>query len=307
MLLEGKYKGDMTIYRNPELWVDYFNGIYIKPAQENPSGEGNLFATNLAESGLLMYTRSRNRTDPTLIQDTITASYLFYREDDPYGNVSINTIRHDYTGSKINPADIDERNEQRPLNPNVYVEGMDGVITELTLTDALFEGIEALYKEVTDESGMPYTSIAINQAELMIYLEKSDYDWEKIDVGAITPLLDASFERLGLYADYKHVLGISDYYYTYERLYSSQNFQLPYGGYLNRSQGCYVMDITSHLQEVWNGYLKSQGIETGGSQTENPAPRTIYIGPEAYGLFTMPYTSHKAWKIPQTTRRSSCA
>lgn len=187
MLLEGKYKGDMTIYRNPELWVDYFNGIYIKPAQEDPSGEGNLFATNLAESGLLMYTRSRNRTDPTLIQDTITASYLFYREDDPYGNVSINTIRHDYTGSKINPADIDERNEQRPLNPNVYVEGMDGVITELTLTDALFEGIEALYKEVTDESGMPYTSIAINQAELMIYLEKSDYDWEKIDVGAITP------------------------------------------------------------------------------------------------------------------------
>ena len=175
MLLEGKYKGDMTIYRNPELWVDYFNGIYIKPAQENPSGEGNLFATNLAESGLLMYTRSRNRTDPTLIQDTITASYLFYREDDPYGNVSINTIRHDYTGSKINPADIDERNEQRPLNPNVYVEGMDGVITELTLTDALFEGIEALYKEVTDESGMPYTSIAINQAELMIYLETVSY------------------------------------------------------------------------------------------------------------------------------------
>jgi len=66
---------------------------------------------------------------------------------------------------------------------------------------------------------------------------------------------------------------------------------LPYGGYLNRSQGCYVMDITSHMQEVWNGYLKSQGVETGGSQTENSAPRTIYIGPEAYGLFTMPYTS----------------
>ena len=51
------------------------------------------------------------------------------------------------------------------------------------------------------------------------------------------------------------------------------------------------MDITSHMQEVWNGYLKSQGVETGGSQTENSAPRTIYIGPEAYGLFTMPYTS----------------
>lgn len=123
---------------------------------------------------------------------------------------------------------------------------------------------------------MPYTSIAINQAELMIYLEKSDYDWEKIDVGAITPLLDASFERLGLYADYKHVLGISDYYYTYERLYSSQNFQLPYGGYLNRSQGCYVMDITSHLQEVWNGYLKSQESKPAAAKRRIPPPDDLH-------------------------------
>lgn len=291
MLLEGKYKDDMTIYRRADLWVDYFKGIYIKPAQDDPSGKGNMFATDLSESGLLLHARNRNKIDPTLIQDTVTASYLFYRKDDIYGNVSINTIRHDYTGSKINPADFDETDKNRPLSPNIYVEGMDGVITEMTLTDALFEGIENLYKETTDESGVPYTSIAINQAELMIYLEKSDYDWEKIDVGTITPLLDASFQRLGLYSDYKHVLGISDYYYTYEKLYASQNFQLPYGGYLNRSQGCYVMDITSHLQEVWNHYLKSQGVETGGSQTDSPAPRTIYIGPEAYGLFTMPYTS----------------
>ncbi len=279
----------MTIYRNPELWVDYFNGIYIKPAQENPSGEGNLFATNLAESGLLMYTRSRNRTDPTLIQDTITASYLFYREDDPYGNVSINTIRHDYTGSKINPADIDERNEQRPLNPNVYVEGMDGVITELTLTDALFEGIEALYKEVTDESGMPYTSIAINQAELMIYLERA------ITIGKRStwePSLPAGriIRALGPLCRLQARTGHFGLLLHLRRLYSSQNFQLPYGGYLNRSQGCYVMDITSHLQEVWNGYLKSQESKPAAAKRRIP-PRTIYIGPEAYGLFTMPYTS----------------
>ena len=44
----------------------------------------------------------------------------------------------------------------------------------------------------------------------MIYPEKGDYDWAKIDVGAITPLLDESFQRLGLYADYKHVMGIYD-------------------------------------------------------------------------------------------------
>ena len=77
---------------------------------------------------------------------------------------------------------------------------------------------------------MPYTSIAINQAELMIYLEKSDYDWEKIDVGAITPLLDESFQRLGLYADYKHVLGISDYYYTYEKALREPEFRIAVWG-----------------------------------------------------------------------------
>lgn len=290
MLLEGIYKDDMTIYERPDLWVDYFRGLYIEPAEEN-DGEGNLFAADLSESGLLLYTRNRNRTDPTLIQDSIMTSYAFYRKNDTYGNVSINTVRHDYTGSKISPSDIDEKNDNRPLTPNVYVEGLAGVVTELTVTDALFEAIEALYSNATDESGTPYRSIAINNAQLAIYLDGSDYDWEKIDVGTITPLLDDSFQRLGLYSDYKKLLGISDYYYTYEKLYSSQGFELPYGGYLNRSQGCYIMDITSHLQEIWNQYLKSKGVDmTDESVSEGYATPTVYIGPEAYGLFSMPYT-----------------
>lgn len=296
MLLEGQYKGDMSVYRQAELWVDYFKGIYIKPSQQ-AVGEGNMFATILSESGLLMYTRSRNKVDPTLIQDTITASYLFYRKGETHGNVSINTIQNDYTGSKINFADADENTPDRPLTSTVYVEGMAGVVTELTITDALLEGIEALYKEVTDESGVPYTSIALNKAELMLYLEKSDYNWEDIDVGAITPLLDASFMRLGMYTDYKKLTGIPDYYYTYEQLYASQGFQLPYGGYLNRSQACYVMDITSYLQEVWNQYIDTQGstVETPDKTT----PRTIYIGPEAYGIYTMPYTVAQGMENPK--------
>ena len=130
------YKGDMTIYRNPELWVDYFNGIYIKPAQENPSGEGNLFATNLAGVGSSDVHPQPEQNRPDADPGYDQASYLFYREDDPYGNVSINTIRHDY----LAPRSIRRhRRAERTaaLNPNVYVEGMDGV-TELTLTDALF-------------------------------------------------------------------------------------------------------------------------------------------------------------------------
>lgn len=288
MLLEGEYKDDMTIYEQLDLWTNYFKGIYIAPAEEI-TGRGNMFATSLSGSGLYLYARNRNRTDPTLIQDTVTASYAFYISSSSYPTASINTIRHDYTGSQITIADADEKTQNRPLNPNVYVEGMDGVITELTFTDALFEQMRKLYDGVTDESGKPYTSIAINRAQLMIFLDHSNYDWDKIDVGAITPLLDSSFARLGLYTDYKKLIGISDYSYAYERLYSSSGFKLPYGGYLNRSLGCYVMDITSYLQSIWNGYLKSQGEDV--VQNEESESRTIYIGPEAYGLYSMPYTT----------------
>lgn len=288
MLLEGEYKDDMTIYQQLDLWTDYFKGIYIAPAEE-VSGEGNMFATSLSGSGLFLYARNRNEKDPTLIQDTITASYTFYISSTSYPTASINTIRHDYSNSKINIADADESSESRPLNSNIYVEGMDGIVTELTFTDALFEEMRKLYDGVTDESGTPYTSIAINRAQLMIYLDHSDYDWEKIDLGLITPLLDESFTRLGLYTNYKKLTGISDYSYMYEKLYASSGFELPYGGYLNRSRGCYVMDITSYLQSIWNGYLKTQGVDiVPGKESE---PRTIYIGPEAYGLYSMPYTT----------------
>lgn len=291
MLLEGQYRDDMTIYRRPDLWCDAFKGVYIAPAEE-PAGEGNMFSTELESSGMILYARNRNRIDPTLIQDTVTVSYSFYKKDETYGNVSINTIRHDYAGSKIDGAAADESVADRPLTSTIYVEGMAGVVTELTLTDALLEQIESLFDGITDESGVPYTSIAVNCAELEFYLEESDYDWTKIDATTITPLLDESFVRLGLYADYKKLTGVVDYAYAYEQLYSGQNFTLPYGGYLNRSRGCYVMDVTGYLQSVWRQYLARKGGEPLGEEVQtDDAPRTIYIAPEAYGLYSLGHTT----------------
>ena len=43
MLLDGKYKDDMSIYEQLDQWTDYFKGIYIAPADETISGEGNMF------------------------------------------------------------------------------------------------------------------------------------------------------------------------------------------------------------------------------------------------------------------------
>ncbi len=282
MLLDGKYKDNMELYRNADLWQEEFKGVYIAPAKV-PAGEGNLFAATLSEAGLYMYMRNRNELDPTLIQDTLTASYAFYREGDPWGGVSINTIRHDYTGSAIDPAAIEENNPDRPLSPTLYVEGMDGVVGEVTFTDALLEAIEGLYDEVTDPSGIPYQTIAVNQAYLSFYLEGSDYNWEKIDAATITPLLDRSAGRLGLYTDYKTLTPVEDYYFTYEQTIS--DYILPYDGYLNRSRAAYTMDITTHVQSLWKQYL-----EYRAGKREEVELRTIFVGPEAYGLYTMPYT-----------------
>lgn len=284
MLLEGTYKDDVTIYEKPALWTDYFKGIYIAPAEE-VTGTGNLLATNLKESGFLLYGRNRNETDPTLIQDTVSASYAFRTTSSKYNTASINIIRHDYTGSSVDFAAADENTADRPLTQTLYVEGMNGVISELTFTDALFEQLEELYQKANaerpDQSGLPYTSLALNKAELSLYLEGADYDAAKIDAGTITPWLDRSIKRLGMYTDYKELAGIADYPFAYERLAGS-GFVLPYGGLLSRGRGCYVMDVSNYLQSVWNEWQKAED--------KSSIERTIYIAPEAYGLYTMPQT-----------------
>ena len=84
---------------------------------------------------------------------------------------------------------------------------------------------------------------------------------------------------------------ISDYAYSYEQNY---NTSLAYGGYINRSRGCYVMDITGYAQSLWNSY-RSAKAELGADAPwdelkEKIKNRTIYLGPEAYSVYTTTYS-----------------
>lgn len=67
--------------------------------------------------------------------------------------------------------------------------------------------------------------------------------------------MNAFPSRLGLYTNFKTLTPISDYAYSYEQNY---NTTLSYGGYINRSRGCYVMDITGYMQQLWNSYIKAK-------------------------------------------------
>ena len=174
---------------------------------------------------------------------------------------------------------------------------MAGGGTELTFTREFFDRLDEQLAAEYAESGKQFEPLAFSQVRMRVYFTDSDYDWESIDRGSTAdgkPLdvvrlieeMTAAPSRLGLYTDYKTLAAVSDYNYLYETNYGTE---LSYGGYINRSQGCYVMDITGYAQELWNSYTEEKrraAREGRAVDLNNVEHRTIYLGPEAYSLYT---------------------
>ena len=181
MLQEGTYKGDYSIYSldSLEQWVAEFKGLYIVPAVDQTTpNKGNIYATSLDASGFAIYGRNRLESDPTLIADTISIPYIFYDSSVDYGNVSVNTIRHDYSKAtspqRFDIADAVETNENRPLSKQVYVEGMGGVVTEMTFTEEFFRQLAQIIKDENAASAKEFNTLAINQARMSVYFAGSN-------------------------------------------------------------------------------------------------------------------------------------
>ena len=287
MLVEGEYAGnDMSVYKSDELWTKYFKGFYITPARtadgslECPVEKGAMFALSLEDSGFTIYGRNRHEEDPELVQDTTQALYYFYYSKATHGNQSVNSVRRDYTGTpELASAEMDESEKERAETSICYVEGMGGPMTEIYFTDSFFDMMNGLLTDTDDEGNADvYTNIALNQVKMLIYLRESDYDWERIEPDVLTPVLNASMSRLGLYTNFKTLTAVADYNYIYETTYSTE---LNYGGYLTRSLGCYELDITSYVQSLWNRY---RALEDK-SDLSSIANRTVYLAPEAYGVY----------------------
>lgn len=292
---------DYSVYSidSLEYFVDRFKGLYIVPtsrfsSSENGATKGTIYATDLSATGLSIFGRNRREEDPALIKDTIGMVYYFYDSyQSEYGNVSANAFRHEYevasSPAKLDPEQIDETNPDRPENPRIYVEGMGGVVTELTLTQEFFDELDALIEAENALSEKDFNTLAFSQALVSIYFPSSLYDWTLIDPanpGRLIEEMNSAPSRLGLYTDYKRLTAIADYQYVYEQSYSQA---IAYGGYINRSRGCYVMDITAYMQGVWNNYLRERRAaesEDRAVDLANVANRTIYLGPSAYDLFT---------------------
>lgn len=302
MLQEGEYAGDYSIYSADSLkyWVEAFKGLYIASNPEKPLteyGKGTIFATELTYSGLSVYGRNRVKDDPSLIKDTIGMVYYFYKDGAEFGNVSVNNVKHDYEEAtiarRINIEEARETAENRPENPLVYVEGMGGVVTEMTFSPEFFAELEAEIAK-GNADGKNFKTLAFSQVRMSIYFNDSDYEWEKIadgtagDILRMTDQMNAYPARLGMYTNYKTLTPISDYAYIYEQNYGS-SVTLAYNGKINRSRGCYVMDITGYMQQLWNSYMEAKadaGGEVANIDWDKVKNRSVYIGPEAYGLYT---------------------
>lgn len=297
MLQEGTYKDKYSIYSTDSLkyWVEEFKGLYIKPEGTPGMKKGTIYSTSLDASGFVVYGRNRVKDDPTLIKDTIGMVYYFYDSfQTTYGNVSINSILNDYTLAATPIPGIEQANETnttRPETSTVYVAGMGGVVSELTFTQEFFDDLEAQIEKENTASKKDFKTLAFSQVRMSIYLEGSDYDWRKIVPGSTLLInwMNASQKRLGLYTNYKKLTPITDYAYVYENTYSAE---LAYGGYINRSQACYVMDITGYMQGLWNNYVKIKSETPAGQAVDLTKldNRTVYLAPEAYDLFTPQYS-----------------
>ena len=168
---------------------------------------------------------------------------------------------------------------------------MGGVVTAITFDKPFFDALEA---EIVagNEGAQNFKTLAMTQVRMSIYFKGSNYDWTKLtDMPHMIGEMDKSQTRLGLYTNYKTLSAIPDYAYAYEQNYSTT---LAYGGYINRSRGCYVMDITGYAQSLWNSY-RSAKEELGADAPwdelkEKIKNRTIYLGPEAYSIYTTTYS-----------------
>lgn len=288
MLQDGDY--DYSIYdpENLDKWVEAFKGLYICPDPDTTiDGEGTIFATSLDYSGLAVFGRNRVEDDPTLIKDTIGMVYYFYESGTEFGNVSVNTISHKYNEQVIDIDQAKESNTDRLPDPRVFVEGMGGVVTEMTFTPEFFAELEAEIAKENAKEGKDFKTLAFSQAKMSVYFGESKYNWEEL---AFSPKLIDEMNvfpsRLGLYTNFKTLTPISDYAYSYEQNY---NTTLSYGGYINRSRGCYVMDITGYMQQLWNSYIKAKEAAGGvvaDIEWKKVTNRTVYIGPEAYSLYS---------------------
>ncbi len=296
-----------------EDFVDMFKGLYIAPAAESYTDEGATFNLSLTGSGFGFYGRNRKWADPDFIADTIGMTYTFYDTavTDYVDPIAITTVERDYAGTIFESTPIKYVNEDGTeqqssadvaTTSTVYVEGMGGIVTEIMLEKVLFQAYEAAIVAENEANSNEFTSLFFNTARLTMFIESENVEYDIPLVMTPTEAYNISniTSRLGLFStlstyydsDYETELETAvDYNYAWEYTYSSVS---DYDGNINRSLGCYVMNIPQQMQKMWTEYREA--LEEAGGDIDNIdwAAQTwnkLYLAPLATDLFSPRYTT----------------
>ncbi len=268
---------DTVTYYNDTLWVNKFHGLYVVPEQTDSESKV-IYRTETSYTGLELWLRDHDSIDNNLILDTVVASYACYAEKAKAGNIAANMVYHDYEGSLVADLGVNDTLAGDPVQRTIYVEGMGGVMGYVKVTDQFVEKLAELGDEAKNGG---YSTVSINQA--MAYFPLTVNVKDPAERPAAIPFLDAAPTRLGMYTAFASLTGIPDYDHEYEESLSNygDQYKLPYGGELNRSRGCYAMDVTAYVQRMWNEYQRADG------NLDEVKYRSIFVAPAADDMFTL--------------------
>ncbi|MFR9649243.1 MAG: DUF4270 family protein [Rikenellaceae bacterium] len=304
------------IYETFDFWLDKFKGLYVRPTSTpTASGyQGAMYASDILYSGFTIMGRSLEEEDIEIVKDTVGMVYYFYPMEDISdvdddtglygGELSINNITHDYSTSKFFNYEQDvlvgseADKESVGTVSTVFIEGMGGIVSQLTLNKEIFLKLDTILDDEYASSGDEFESLFFNQAVLKIYLTKNtgvESNYLNIDPLTITPWLNSAPTQLGLYTkytafydddEYYTLTGIGDYYYYYEQL----GYDIGFDGALNRNWGCYSFNIPSQLEMAWNSFLTAKEAANNvvdDINWDDVEYRDIYIAPAYYELYSL--------------------
>lgn len=216
---------ELPLYIEPEKFIQKFKGLYITPAADSEV-DAATFAFSLANSSLMLVAHNYTDASATKIKDTVRVTYGFSPTTSAISSVSL--YEHDYSGTPINLASV---NDTLPTSTPVslgYVQGAGGITTYLRFMNDFIASLKALITP-------PFTTMVINRATIEMGIDNPQPE-----------VLDVACSRVGMYVDYQRFEPSADYIYKEES--GNYPITLPYGGYLNRSRNSYKMDITRMTQ-----------------------------------------------------------
>ena len=274
---------DNEVYKDPTYeFHKLFYGLYIAPAPGGPEDAAvfQFYLRQLSEtdenySALHLFAHNYDEQNPTQVLDTVLSVFRFSdtRWVFPNPNLNVNSVKFTY------PDEIAETvNDTLKTDPGlevIYSQGYGGLASFLRFTDDMLAQLEAM----KTYDGVEYSEMVINDAK--IYFPMADPTTENMNAaptrlgmyytyGQPYPELPSSRYPLFYTVPYYNVTPVygpkpmTDYAYYAENNPQSPT-KAPYGGYINRTKGCYEMSITGYMTELL---------------TNPKTPREIWLGPE---------------------------